>query len=192
MSKSKFFSTRMIVMVSLLSALSIVLTRFLSVQVTETLRLSFGHLPIVLSGLMFGPIAGAVTGFVADFVGCTFFSAYTYFIPLGVTPILMGVIPGLLRILFKKRRDLPSLIATLAPAYILGPLCWSTVSLNLLYGTPFRTMFAARIPFSAMFAVIEIFLTCVFVKTGVMRMIGIPELTFKKKLDTADSAKSTH
>jgi ECF transporter S component (folate family) len=180
MQKKKYLSTEMIVSIGLLTAISIVLTRFLMFEPTPNIRVTFGNLPIILSGLMFGPIAGAITGFLADFLGTTFFSPYTWFAPLGVSPIVIGLLPGLLRVIFIKRRTVGSLLVSLIPAYVLGPLLWSTFSLHLLYGTSLAVMLTTRIPVSAAIAVFEIIVTCLFVKSGLFRAIGLPELTLRK------------
>lgn len=57
-----------IVSIALLVALSIILTRFFSISM-PTLRIGFGEIPIMLAGMFFGPIAGAITGSLADFIG---------------------------------------------------------------------------------------------------------------------------
>ena len=36
----------------------------------ESLRISFGNIPVLLSGLLGGPVAGALVGAVADIIGC--------------------------------------------------------------------------------------------------------------------------
>ena len=58
------------VMLTMLSAMSIVLGKLLAVNLGEVLRLSFENLPIIFAGLAFGPLAGAAVGLVADTVGC--------------------------------------------------------------------------------------------------------------------------
>ena len=50
---------------ALLTALSVVLARVLTLIPAETTRISLEAVPIVLSGLLFGPIPGAVVGFAA-------------------------------------------------------------------------------------------------------------------------------
>ena len=59
--------------VGVLTAVSIVLTRFFGVIVpiagANALRLSFGEAPIMLAGVLFGPAGGALAGVAADLVG---------------------------------------------------------------------------------------------------------------------------
>ena len=175
MQKNRLFSTKALVTSSLLTALSIVLTRFISVQVTDTLRISIGNLPIMISGILFGPVVGALTGFVADFVGTTFFSPYAWFAPLGITPILIGFLPAFIRLVFLKGKDLTmsKLFAMLIPTYLLGPLVWSTISLHWLYGRSLITMLYTRVPYSFLIVVIEISAVCVLAKSGAFKPFGL-------------------
>ena len=60
---------RVTVALSLMVAISIVCGKYLAFSVGEFLRFSFENLPIILSGILFGPAAGALVGIVADLVG---------------------------------------------------------------------------------------------------------------------------
>ena len=74
------FNTYALTVCALLTALSVVLARVLTLIPAETTRISLEAVPIVLSGLLFGPIPGAVVGFAADLIGCLFS-------PFGYNPI---------------------------------------------------------------------------------------------------------
>jgi len=67
------FTTRTATNLGLLTAISIVLTRvfgfIIPIAGVGALRISFGEIPIMLSGILFGPVAGAVTGVAADLIG---------------------------------------------------------------------------------------------------------------------------
>lgn len=66
-------STRKLVFLSLLTALGIVLTRFLSLRLpsfgVEGIRIGIGSLQMIFAGMVFGPIAGGLVGAVTDVVG---------------------------------------------------------------------------------------------------------------------------
>lgn len=57
----------------LFTATSIILTRFFSFSIAiagfNALRLSFGEIPIMINGLMLGPVFGAACGALADIIG---------------------------------------------------------------------------------------------------------------------------
>ena len=80
--------TSVLVKAGFLATVSIVLTRFLSIMLLlgglPALRVGFGNIPIIMSGMMFGPVVGGLTGVVADIVGYlinpmggTFFPGFT-------------------------------------------------------------------------------------------------------------------
>lgn len=100
------FTTRKLVMASFLTALSIVFTRFLFLMVPlgglPALRLSFGESPIMLSGILFGPLIGGLTGLAADLVGVVINPQGAYFPGFTISSVLWGVIPGILAMYFKK------------------------------------------------------------------------------------------
>ena len=67
------FDIRTIVKAGFLVAISVVMTRFAYIMLpiggVQGLRISFGELPIMLSGFLFGPVVGGITGIAADLIG---------------------------------------------------------------------------------------------------------------------------
>lgn len=101
-------NVRTLVSCALLAAVSVVLARFIIPMPNETTRFSLEAVPIFLAGMLFGPLPGALVGFVADFVGCLF-SGYGYNPMFCVPPILYGLCAGLFQPLLVKRRLSPPL-----------------------------------------------------------------------------------
>ena len=100
MRKSVFQLTSM----SMLTALSIIATRLLGVQSGQFLRLSFGGIPIILAGVLFGPLPGAMVGTAADLIGFMLNPmGGAYFPGFTLTSALTGVIPPLVLKLTPKR-----------------------------------------------------------------------------------------
>jgi len=66
-------STKKIAYLSFLTALTIILTRILSIRIpiagVEGVRIGFGSLPIIFAGIAFGPIAGGIVGALGDLLG---------------------------------------------------------------------------------------------------------------------------
>ena len=78
---------------ALLTAISVVLARFLIPTPNEVTRFSLEAVPIFLAGMLFGPLPGALTGFAADFIGCLFSPMAT--IPFSACPpFCMACAPG--------------------------------------------------------------------------------------------------
>ena len=88
-------TTKAMTTCALLAALGVVLARLIVPMPNEFTRFSIEAVPTVLAGILFGPVAGALVGFVADFVGCLF-SPYAYNPLFCVPPILYGLCGGLL------------------------------------------------------------------------------------------------
>lgn len=115
-------NVRTLVSCALLAAVSVVLARFIIPMPNETTRFSIEAVPIFLAGMLFGPLPGALVGFVADFVGCLF-SGYGYNPMFCVPPILYGLCAGLFQPLLVKRRLSPPLPCRSCP-----PLRWARSS----------------------------------------------------------------
>lgn len=193
MSKNVVLGTKTIVTLALLAALSIVLTRLLAVTV-GTYRFSIGNMPIVLSGILFGPLAGALTGFVADFLGASMLG--TGWTPqLMVTPILMGLIPGVLRFLLKDKISfaklmgvsvtpfkisLPKLLLVTALPYVLGSMLYSTYVLSIMYGTTFFALLPWRVVIYIVTMLIDTMIIFLLIKSNVFKTLGF-NLTGGKK-----------
>lgn len=102
-------NSRMLVFIGLFISLDVILTRYLAFQ-TPIIRISFGFLPIALSGIMFGPVIGGVTGMVADIIGMIIFPRGPYFPGFTISAFLTGAIYGLF--LHKKERSIIRIIIT--------------------------------------------------------------------------------
>ena len=76
--KKKIFSTKMIVTLALLLAIEIVLSRFLSIQTSIT-RIGFGFVPLVIAGVLFGPVAAAIVAVLGDVLGALLFPTGAFF-----------------------------------------------------------------------------------------------------------------
>jgi ECF transporter S component (folate family) len=180
MPKKKFFSTKMIVTLGFLTALSIVLERILGFMPTPNIRIAFGNLPIILAGLLFGPIAGGLVGLLSDFLGTSLFSPFPWFAPMALTPVVMGVVPPLIGKLLRKKTNLLTFIAMILPAEILGPILWSNVALQLLNHVPFMVNLPLRAPIKAAIAVVDIMLVFMLYKSGVFNVLGLDNFGGKK------------
>lgn len=96
--------TKTLVGTSLLAAISVALSG-LSVMVPlaglPALRLSFVQIPIIIAGIIFGPLAGALSGIVSDLLGALLFPKGAYFPGFTLTAALWGFIPGIVFKFFK-------------------------------------------------------------------------------------------
>lgn len=135
---------RMVVL-AMLIAVSIILTRFLVIYLTNDIRISLGNIPIMLAGVWFGPLWGLIVGFVADVVGSTVFSAYGWYAPMTFTPMVMGLLAGLLAHIPEKRNTMMRWGIVTMSCNIPGTMLWTTLCLSWMYGSPFWVLLPARL-----------------------------------------------
>lgn len=135
MKKSKtLMATKTLAYSALLAALSVVLARLFGLMPEESSRYSIEAVPIFLAGVLFGPVAGAMVGFSADFIGCLF-SAFGYNPIFCLPPILYGVFGGVFRRYLAKKVSLPRLAVSFLPPVVLGSVLWQSFALAYVYYT---------------------------------------------------------
>jgi ECF transporter S component (folate family) len=116
---------RKITLAALLVSISIVLTRFFGIVIPlggfPSLSLDLGSVPILLSGIVLGPIFGGIVGLSSDALG--FFinpRGGVFHFGFMLNSILTGVIPGLIFIFLKNKNLKFIKIGIISILYILG------------------------------------------------------------------------
>ena len=145
---SLFGNLRVMVTAALLASLSIVLGKYLAINITDSIRLSFENLPIVMAGVFFGPLIGGMVGAVADIVGC-FLVGYALnpIITLGAS--MIGVISGAIAVYaFPKKENWKATWRIFIPIMLSHIVCSmgiKTVGMMIYFGTP-AEIFYVRVP----------------------------------------------
>ena len=130
------FSTRNLILMAALIAMQIILARFLSIQASDILRISFESVPVILAGMWLGPLSGAIVALVADILGTIIHGYGVWFPPIALGPILVGVISGL-STKYVFRSDLSStreswkVVATVLVAGIVNSFLIGTVTTTM-------------------------------------------------------------
>ena len=133
--KTPSMTTKTIAYSAMLTALSVVLARLAGLMPNEFTRYSIEAVPIILSGLFFGPVTGGCVGFAADFIGCLF-SPFGYNPIYCIPPILYGVCAGLLRFWVAAKPSLLRLALSILPAITIGSIAIQSCVLAFMqYGT---------------------------------------------------------
>ena len=132
MQKRAVMPTKTLASCALLTALSVVLARLFGLMPEESSRYSIEAVPIFLSGMLFGPVAGAMVGFSADFIGCLF-SPFGYNPIFCIPPILYGVFGGVFRHFLAKKLSLPRLFLSFLPPVIFGSVLYQSFALAYVY-----------------------------------------------------------
>lgn len=138
-----------------LVAISIVMTRFAYIMVplagVSALRISFGDVPLIMSGFMFGPVVGGLTGLAADIIGFLINPQGPYHPGFTLSSILWGVIPGLWMLLwikrtsFEERYSFKKILLAVATTAAIVSLGLNTYWLSNLYGKGFFILLPTRI-----------------------------------------------
>lgn len=140
----KKLNNRTVVFAGVLVAMNIILSRFFSIRIGDTLRISLGFTPLFLAGLWFGPVVGGICGMVSDFIGCIL-QGYQINPFLMMTAILAGALAGIFKnYVFQNELKWWKISLIVALHGIVGSLGFSTVGLHVFYGTPWSVLYATR------------------------------------------------
>lgn len=128
------------------------------------LRITFENLPIIVSGVMFGPIIGGCVGCLADLLSCLF-SGQTPMPWVLVGSISVGVVAGISSKFFIRRNGFLKLIVAELLAHLIGSMIIKTAALYVIFGP----IVFFRIPMSIGIAAVEIVLLCIMYKNKTVR-----------------------
>ena len=143
-------STQRLSYLSFLIALSIILTRILSIRIplggVEGIRIGFGALPIVFAGVVFGPLAGGVVGAISDLLGYFINPIGAYMPHFTLTSFLSGFIPGVIIFyLFKQVRNYWTLLTAIAIGQIITSIILVPIFIQSLFSVPMSVTVIPRI-----------------------------------------------
>lgn len=139
---------------ALLTAMQIVIARFLAIPVTESIRFSFSFIPVVIAARRFGILGGMLVYGLGDFLGAIIFpTGGAYFPGFTLTSVISGLIYGLY--LGKKSSPLRIILSVLT-SQILCTLLMNSYWVSTLYGSDFSAVFVSRIPQSLVMTVFQI------------------------------------
>lgn len=143
-------STKKIAYLSFLTALTIILTRVLSIRIpvagVEGVRIGFGALPIIFAGIAFGPAAGGIVGALGDLLGYFINPIGAYMPHFTFTSFLTGFIPGLMVFyIIKKCRTLTVILISISVGQLITSIIIVPYFINSLFGVPFAVIMPPRL-----------------------------------------------
>lgn len=131
-------------------------------------RITFENLPIILTGILYGPIVGGAVGAATDLISY-FLSAQIYppnlIVTLGAT--MVGVFAGVIAKFVVKKRGYAQIIASGAAAHIVGSMIIKPIGLFQFY--QWSVLF--RIPLYLVIAPIEIIILCLLYRNSAFRKV---------------------
>jgi ECF transporter S component (folate family) len=177
--RNNYFNLRTLIVLALLAALGAVFSAFLSVEITpagvKTVEVSLTPVPVMLAGIFFGPLAGALVGFAADTAGFFMGIQNGAYNPLfSLTMALFGVIAGLFY-LRSQKNTIWKVTGAALTAQVVCSVVLNTLLVWLCYGVPL----AALIPTRLIGAAIELPLYAWLLMTLIEALRPIVERNFK-------------
>ena len=163
-------SVRTLTLAAMLTALSVIIGIFCKNFLNfgnGLFRITFENLPIVLAGISFGPLVGALVGAASDLTSYLL-SSQVYPPNLIVTAgaAAIGATAGLVARLLPRRDTLRVALAT-AAAHLIGSMIVKTFGLYQFYGI----LVLWRIPLYTVIASLEIFVLCRLCRRGILRRL---------------------
>jgi ECF transporter S component (folate family) len=145
----KNLNLRTLIIMALLAALGAVFSAYLSIELAptgfKTVEISLTPIPVILAGMLFGPLAGGIVGFVADTAG--FFMGVqngAYNPVFSVTMALFGVIAGLY-FLKSQKPGIWRVTAVSLTSQIICSVMLNTLAIALFYGAPLMVLLPTRL-----------------------------------------------
>lgn len=139
--KKTRLSTETIVVMGLLIALVIVLSKLVSINISF-LRIGFGFLPVAIMAILYGPVWAAAGYAIADLIGAFLFPTGPFNPGFTLSAFLTGLIFGL--VLYKKEVTIVRAIIASALVCLLVNLLLNTYWLTFIIGKAFNVLVASR------------------------------------------------
>ena len=171
--KKLFRSIKGMTIAAMLVAMSVVIGIFCKTYLNfgaGLFRITFENLPIIVSGILYGPIVGAIIGVASDFVSYLL-SPQIYPPNLVVTAgaALIGAVSGIVSRFIIKKKGKQQIILSGALAHVAGSMIVKTIGLYQYYG--FLVLW--RIPLYTVIASVEILIICLlFDRASFCRAVG--------------------
>lgn len=142
---------RKIVVLGLLIAIQVILSRFLSINAWNV-KIGLGFVPIVIAAILYGPILAGITYALSDILGAILFPIGPYFPGFTVTALMSGILFGLL---LHKTQSFGRILSTVLINQLVLGLVVNTFWISLLNGVPFSGLVVTRIVQCIIMLVVE-------------------------------------
>lgn len=93
--KNNSLNLRKINITAMFIAIDFILVRFLKIMIGNTIRISFGFIPIIIISILYGPFWSGVTFAISDILGAFIFPVGIYHPGFTISAFLKGFIYGI-------------------------------------------------------------------------------------------------
>lgn len=174
MNKKSIFDAKTLAICSMLTAISIVIGIFCKNFMNfgnGLFRITFENFPILLSGILYGPVAGALVGAVSDvlsYILSTQSLAISPLITLGAA--LVGLISGIIAKHFKSKPLSFRIVLSALFGHLIGSILVKSIGLYAFYGAAILV----RIPMYLLIGTLEVLLMhLIFKNKAICKIFGI-------------------
>lgn len=148
------------VCLAMLTALYVVLNRFLSIS-TSNINLGFAFVATVTAAALFSIHGGMLVGGLGDLIGAILFPKGAYFPGFTLSAVLIGAIYG---VCLKRSRSFWSIALAAILSQTVSSLLLNSLWVSLLYGSPFKAAFTTRLPQFFAVTVLQLVISPIIVK----------------------------
>ena len=145
--QKKQIELRTWIILAMFAAIGAIFKAFISVDLffggMKISDISLMALPVLLSGLYYGPLAGGIVGFAAEFAGYLMMPTNAYNPVFSLISALTGVIAGLFY-LRSKQTTLWKVATMVGLSELLCSAVLTTLAIHLFYGVPILALIPAR------------------------------------------------
>lgn len=146
MRKKTFFSfltnTKTMVYLSMLIAVYAVLSIF-NIYFSQQLRFGFTFIPLAFASMLFGPVAGGITGAFGDILGWIITHPGPYIPGLTISAFVSGIIYGIF--LYKKDLTITRALLAAVTTIIVVELGLNSIWFSILYGDAYFVVLGGRL-----------------------------------------------
>ena len=153
-------------MVALSAVIGYICKTIPALNLGSGLRITFENLPIIVAGIMFGPIVGGCVGCVADLLSCLF-SGQSPMPWVLVGSILVGVVAGFVSKYIVRKNGVLKIVLAEIFAHLIGSMIVKTAALYVIFGE----IVFFRIPISIGILAVETVLICAMYKNKTVKRL---------------------
>ncbi len=155
---------------AMMTAMSIIVERMIVPTFQgQPFRFDLGNVPILVCGIACGPFWAGMCGVIGDILGC-YFNGYAPFLPLTLSPLLVGVLPSF-AVKMKKSRKV--FFSSVVLTYLVAEIMWTPFALSMMKGTPYGAEFAVNLPAASIQTVVDIVLVYAIIKSRILERTGL-------------------
>ena len=167
--KKKRITTKTVCAVGLLVALSVGIGWVCKTYLTfGAIRVTFENMPVILSGLLFGPWVGACAGVLSDAVSCITSPNPALNPIISAGAALMGFIPGVISRIFKRKNRTAVVWISVLLSHTLGSMIVKSIGLHVFFGYGIEVLIW-RLPLYIMISLCEAVILSAIMKTKYIR-----------------------